>query len=121
MCLVEILVEDHKVGDDALQRVNRVRKHQEEMFLSNIATAGGNKMDSYYVEDWTRCHERTTWKHRSDLVFRKEHPTKEDWRVWKRELSRLHSNLERCRCHSIDGSTGLTTGGSTGWTRRKTS
>ena len=26
-CLMQILVEDHKVGDDVLQRVNRVRKH----------------------------------------------------------------------------------------------
>ena len=40
---MEILVEDHKVGGGALQRVSRVRKHQEVMFLSNIATAGGEK------------------------------------------------------------------------------
>ena len=89
-CVMEVLVEDHDLGEDALKRVNRVRKHQEVMFLSNMATAGGIKVDSYYAEDWTRGHEGTTGKRRSGLVFRKEHPTKEDWRVWKRELSRLH-------------------------------
>ena len=88
---MEILVEDHKVGDDALQRVNRVRKHQEVVFLSDIATTGGKKMDSYYAEDWTLDHKGTTRKRRSDLVFGREYPTKEDWGVWKRELSRLHS------------------------------
>ena len=86
-----LVVEDHKVGDDALQRVNRVRKRQEVMFLSNIATAGGKKVDSYCAEGWTLGHEGTTGKHRSDLVFGREYPTKEVWGAWKRELSRVHS------------------------------
>ena len=59
-CLMEILVEDHDLGEDVLKWVNRVRKHQEVMFLSDIATAGGNKVDSYCVEDWTLNHEGTT-------------------------------------------------------------
>ena len=55
-CLMEILVEDHKVEDDTLQRVNRVQKHQE------VATMGGKKVDSYYAEDWTLGHEGSTGK-----------------------------------------------------------
>ena len=74
-------MEDHKVGEDALRRLNRVRKHQGVMFLSDIATAGSEKVDCYYVEDWTQGHEGTTGKHRSDLVFDKEFLTKEDRRV----------------------------------------
>ena len=61
------------------------------MFLSDIATAVGNKVDNYYMEDWTLGHEGTTGRRRSELVFGKECPTKEDWGVWKRELTRLHS------------------------------
>ena len=77
-CLMEILVEDHEVGEDVLKRVNRVRKHQEVMFLSDIVTAGGNKVNKYYVKDWMLGHEGTTGRRRSDLVFGKEYPTKED-------------------------------------------
>ena len=118
---MEIVVEDHKVGEDVLRWVNRVRKHQEVMFLSDIATAGGNKVDSYYVEDWTLGHEGTTGKRRLDLVFGKEYPTREDWGVWKRELTRLHSKswalplpLDRWKHRP-------TAGGSTGWMRKTTS
>ena len=46
-CLLEIFVEDHKVRDDALWRLNRMWKHQEVMFLSDIATAVGGKVDCY--------------------------------------------------------------------------
>ena len=45
-----------------------------------------------YVEDWTNCREGLTGKHQSELVFGEEHPIKEDWRVWRRELSRIHSS-----------------------------
>ena len=51
------------------------------MFLSDITAARGNKVDSYYVEDWTLGHEGTKEKHRLDLVFGREYPTKEDWGV----------------------------------------
>ena len=77
-CLMEILVEDYDLGENVLKRVNRVRKHQAVMFSSNIATAGGNKVDNYYVEDWTLGHEGTTGRRRSELIFGKECPTKED-------------------------------------------
>ena len=90
---MEILVEDHNVGDEVLQQVNRVRKHQEVIFLSDMATVGDEKVKSYYAEDWTLGHEGTTWKRRSDLVFGRECPTKEDWGVWKGELTRLHSKF----------------------------
>ena len=75
---MEVLIEDHDLGKDALKRVNRVRKHQEVMFLSDMAAARGNNVDSYYVEDWTLGHESTTGRHRSELIFGKECPTKED-------------------------------------------
>ena len=78
-CLMEVLVEDHDLGEDALKRVNRVQKHQEVMCLSDTATAGGNKVDSYYVEEWTLGHEGTTGRSRPELVFGKEYPTREDW------------------------------------------
>ena len=88
---MEILVEDHDLGEDVLNRVNRVPKHHEVMFLSDIGTAGGNKVDRYYGKDWTLGHEETTGGRRSELVVGKEYPTKEDWGVWRRELTRLHS------------------------------
>ena len=59
-----------------MRRLNIVRKHQEMMFLLNIATERREKLDSYYAEDWTQSHKGTTGRHRSDLVFGKE--TKED-------------------------------------------
>ena len=68
-----------------------MRTHQEVMFLSDIATTSGEKVDCYYAEDWTQGHEGTMGKHQPSQVFGKEVLTKEDWRVWKRELSRLHS------------------------------
>ena len=48
-------------------------------------------MDRYYVEDWALGHEGTTGRRRSELTIGKECPTKEDWEVWKKELTRLHS------------------------------
>ena len=52
------------------------------MFLSDMAIARGNKVDSYYVEDLTLGHEGTTGRRRSELILGKECPTKEDWGVW---------------------------------------
>ena len=48
------------------------------MFLSNTATAKGDKVDSYYVEDLALGHEGTTGRQRSELIFGKECPTKGD-------------------------------------------
>ena len=88
---MEVLIKDRDLKEDALKRLNRVRKHQEVMLLSDMATARGNKVDSYYVDDWTLGHKGTKGRRRSELIFGKECLTKEDWDVWKKELTRLHS------------------------------
>lgn len=75
------------------RKLKLARKHQEVVFLSDIATAGGEKIDSYYADGWTQGHEGTTGKHHSKLVFGKEFPTKEDWRLWRTELGSIYSKL----------------------------
>ena len=74
-----------------MRRLNRMRTHQEAMFLSNIATAGGGKINRTYTEDLKESHEGKAGRHRSKLIFGTEHPTREDWTTRRRELSRIHS------------------------------
>ena len=114
-CLMEILVEDHKVGDNAPQRVKRVRKHQEVMFLSIIATAEGKK--------WTATMRRTgRWATRGyQGSAGRTWSSEENTQQKKTSSADSIVNIGRYCCLLIDGSADLTASGSTGWTRRETS
>ena len=71
--------------------LNRVQKQQQVMFLSDTATAKGDKVDATYLTNWKDSHEGSVGKNRSRMTFGKEIPTKEDWRLWQRELSKMYT------------------------------
>ena len=50
-CIMERLVSKGIRGKE-LASINRVRKCQEALFWSDIATANGAKIDSVYIRDW---------------------------------------------------------------------
>ena len=73
-----------------LQRVNKVRKAQEAMFLSDITTPNGRYLEQDLLDgDWKYSDEGRLGKHRSTLTFGTEHPTDADWKLWKKSLKRL--------------------------------
>ena len=81
----------NSVQGQEVRRLNQVRTHQEAMFLSDIAVSGGGKIDSTYTVDWKESHEGKVGRHRSKVIFGTEHPTREEWTTWRRELGRIHS------------------------------
>ena len=87
-CLMETWVQNGYLTERELKGLNRVRKHQQATFLSDIATARGDKLDQTYLSDWKDSHEGGSGRYRSRTTFGREIPTKEDWQIWERELSR---------------------------------
>ena len=73
-CIMERLVRDGVRGKE-LVGLNRVRKCQEALFWSDIATANGARIDSVYVRDWRTTLEGRLGKHRSRFKFSQECPT----------------------------------------------
>ena len=43
------------------------------------------------MSDWQEKHEGLLGKNRSTITFGLENPTKEDWTLWRRELSKIHT------------------------------
>ena len=66
-----------------------MRKHQEAIFISDIATAIGSKIDSTYVGDWHSSLEGYLGKHRSYYKFGREVPTTQDWKDWEQALESI--------------------------------
>ena len=62
---------------DDLQRLNRVRVHQQVLFLSCVLGASGKSLDKKYMTM------RKTGDRWSKLKFPKEKPTKTDFNLWK--------------------------------------
>ena len=62
-------------GDD-LRRLNRVRVHQEVLFLSDVMDASGQGIDRRYL---TPRPMKETW---SNLSFPKERPARRDFQLW---------------------------------------
>ena len=90
-CLMETWVRNSHLTESELRGLNRVRKHQQATFLSDITTAKGDKLDQTYLSDWKESHEGGSGRKRSKTTFGREIPTKADWLVWQRELSRWHT------------------------------
>ena len=83
--IMELLVE-RGIGGQRLQAANRVRKHQEAIFLSCISTATGTKVDEVYLRSWKESHEGQLGRHRSTFPFGKEFPLDSDWATWEASL-----------------------------------
>ena len=88
---MERLVEGFGMCDKDLVSFNRPQKHQQATFLSDITTAKGDKIDKLLISDWQETHEGSLGKNRPTTIFGAEHPTKEDWTLWRRELSKIHT------------------------------
>ena len=69
-----------------LIRLNRVRKHQQVLFLSDILCAIGKQIDRKYL---TRREEGEKW---SKWKFSKEDPPRRDFKLWKEALTRVVPN-----------------------------
>ena len=76
---MEIIVTDLGLSGESLIRVNRSRKHQEALFLSDIVTAKGKRIERDYLRSWRESHEGSLERHRTRYKYGPESPTKEDW------------------------------------------
>ena len=50
-CLIVMFVEEPGAKEQILRKLNRVSKHQEVVFISDIATASGMRINSSYMND----------------------------------------------------------------------
>ncbi|EJK72406.1 hypothetical protein THAOC_06066 [Thalassiosira oceanica] len=89
-CIMERCVEEGVRGAE-LASINRVRKYQEALFLSDIVTADGKKLEETYLQDWRQSIEYQFGKHRSQFEFGTECPLDSDWVTW--------SNYWNRQCH----------------------
>ena len=86
-----MIVEGSGMSNGELASFNRPRKRQQAIFLSDIATAKGDKIDRLLLSDWQETHEGRLDRNRSNITFRLEIPTKGDWTLWQTELSKIHT------------------------------
>ena len=56
-CMMEMIVEGSGMNNKELASFNRPRKRQQAIFLSDIATAEGDKIDRLLLSDWQETHE----------------------------------------------------------------
>lgn len=75
----------HRMGCSRkdLVRLNRVRLHQQVLFLSDVLDAGGRALDRKYLVRRTASE---TW---SSLTFPRELPSNKDFRTWRETLLQL--------------------------------
>ena len=78
-CIMEMIVEGSGMNNSELESFNRPRKRQQAIFLSDIATAKGDKFDRLLLSDWQETQEGRLGRNRSTITFGMEMPTKEDW------------------------------------------
>ena len=77
--LMKTRVRSGHLTKSKLRSLNRVRKHHQATFLSDISTPKGDKLDQTYFSDWKESHEGGSGKNRSKTTFGREIPTKADW------------------------------------------
>ena len=77
-CIMEKLVREGLRGKQLIN-LNRVRKHQEALFLSDIVTANGRQLDPIYLSSWYELYKQYLGKMRSLFSFGQEWPTDNDW------------------------------------------
>ena len=85
-CIMEKLVKQGVRGSK-LVSLNRVCKHQESIFISDIATANGKRVDPIYFFSWQESYERVLGKRRSRFIYGEERPSDKDWKNWRKTLS----------------------------------
>ena len=89
---MEMIVEGFGMCKKDPVHFNTPRKHQQATFLSDITTVKGDKIEKkLQMSDYQETHEGLLGKNRSTTTFGAEHPTKEDWTPWRRELSKIHT------------------------------
>ena len=70
-------------GNDELRRLNRVRVHQQVLFLSDVLCPQGKYLDPRYLKPRPR---QERW---SKVRFPQERPPRRDFTLWKNALNRL--------------------------------
>ena len=92
-CIMDMVVEGFGMCDSDLMRFNRPHKHQQATFLIYITTANGDKITKLQATDvgLARNTRGIAGKNRPTTTFDVKHPKKEDWALWRRELSKTHT------------------------------
>jgi hypothetical protein len=85
--------------ENELSRLNRVRLHQQVLFVSDAMDAGGRAIDRKYM---SRRLDTQSW---SSLIFPKERPSRSDFKLWKAGLLqlRLGSRHSQTRIQGFQG------------------
>ena len=87
-CIMERLVKDGVRGK-RLVKINEARKVQEALFLSDIATADGRRIESAYVRHWKNSFEGTLGRHHSTFEYGLEYPSDQDRVDWEAALREI--------------------------------
>ena len=85
-CIMERFVRE-KVPGKELVAINRVRKHQQALFLSDIVAANGLKIERTYLSSWHLSYEKQLGMRRSHLDFGLEFPSESDFKSWNRAFN----------------------------------
>ena len=67
-------------GKQYLEQLNRVRIHQQVLFVSYVLGASGKQLDNSYFNRWSKGEQL------SKLNFPKEHPSRKEFLLWKEAL-----------------------------------
>ena len=86
--IMEWLVKEGFQGVE-LAGINRVRKYQEAIFISDITTASRSKIDPTFVGDWHNSVEGYLGKHRLYYKFGREERTEQELKDWKKALKSI--------------------------------
>jgi hypothetical protein len=97
--IIQVLV-GSGYSDGTLHRLNRVRVSQQLLFMSDVLTASGNKINS---EVLMRRPPGKAWL---DMTWPNKHPTDSDFQTWKRAM--LSICPSRSSCTHVGRFTGLT-------------
>ena len=66
---MEMIVEGAGMSNGELASSNRPRKRQQAIFLPDIATTKGDKIDRLLLSDWQKTHEGRLGRNRSTITF----------------------------------------------------
>ncbi len=72
-------------NSEELLRLNRVRLHQQVLYLSDVVDASGRAIDQKYLRPRPRLE---SW---SSLVFPLEYPTPRDFRLWRKAIPQIRA------------------------------
>ena len=94
-CIMQALL-DANIDSTTWIACNKVRIHQEAMWLSCIADASGNGVETTYLQSWRESPEIEWGKRRSKLEFGRGWPTEDEWTKWN-QAWRTYSLSARAR------------------------